>query len=56
MDRERFEWILEGLDDDKLTVWEAEFLESVAAFFENRGYLTEKQEEILERIYREKSR
>lgn len=56
MTKDRFEWILDGLDDDKLTLWEAGFVESVTKFFEDNGFLTEGQEEKLEEIFRDRSR
>lgn len=56
MDRKRLDWILDGLDDDKLTMWEAGFVESVTDFFEKNGFLTEAQEDKLEEIFREKTR
>jgi hypothetical protein len=31
--------------------WEHDFLESIREQYEERGFLTEKQEEILERLY-----
>ena len=36
---------------EKLTEWEGEFLDSVTEQFDSRGDLSEKQVEILERIY-----
>lgn len=39
----------------KLTAWELDFLESVQDQFDRRGGLTEKQFEVLERIYAEKT-
>lgn len=38
-----------------LSDWEGAFMESVTEQFEARGTLTEKQEEIVERIYCEKT-
>lgn len=38
-----------------LTKWEEDFVESIKEQFEKRGSLSEKQLEILERIYAEKS-
>jgi hypothetical protein len=29
VDEQRFNWILDGLDEDKLSEWEIEFVESV---------------------------
>ncbi len=42
-------------DSDGLTEWEEEFVESTAAQFARRGTLSDKQVEILERIYAEKT-
>ena len=38
-----------------LTKWETDFIESLADQFEGRGSVSEKQQEILERIYAEKT-
>lgn len=38
-----------------LTKWEEDFIESLADQFEERGSISERQEEILERIYGEKT-
>lgn len=38
-----------------LSKWEEEFIESVALQFEERESISNKQEEILERIYSEKT-
>lgn len=38
-----------------LTKWEEDFVESLRAQFEDHGQLSERQEEILERIYEEKA-
>lgn len=38
-----------------LSKWEADFIDSIAEQFERRGKLSEKQIEILERIYSEKT-
>jgi repressor of nif and glnA expression len=39
----------------KLTEWELEFMESIAEQFDRIGSLSDRQEEILERIYAEKT-
>lgn len=39
----------------KLTDWELNFLESITQQFEDRGSLSERQMEVLERIYAEKT-
>ncbi len=56
MDKARLSWIISGLDFDLLTDWEEKFVESVEAYFKRTGDVTQKQEEILERIFQEKSR
>lgn len=56
MTRDRFDWILSGLDDDKLTMREAEFVESCEKGFEKYGKLTEAMEDWLEAIYKEKEK
>lgn len=38
-----------------LTKWEKDFMESITEQFANRRSLSDKQEEILERIYAEKT-
>ena len=38
-----------------LTKWEEEFIDSIADQMEERGNLSDRQEEILERIYAEKT-
>lgn len=38
-----------------LTKWETDFIESLADQFDARGSVSEKQQEILERIYAEKT-
>lgn len=38
-----------------LTDWEQHFIESIREQFEQRGTISDKQEEILERIYAEKT-
>ena len=56
MNADRLKWIITGLDYDLLTDWESQFVESIEDYFKRRGDLTEKQEETLERIFKEKSR
>lgn len=38
-------------DDSLVTDWERNFIESISEQFDNRGDLSDKQVEILERIY-----
>lgn len=52
---ERTKWIISGLDYEKLNEWEERFVEDMECKSEFRT-LTVKQIEILERIYKEKSR
>jgi len=40
---------------DSLTDWETDFIESIENQLDARGQLSEKQEEILERIYAQKT-
>ena len=54
MTKDRLQWIISGLDWEQLTEWEERFVENVEKFFEKSGYLSVNQEDILERIYREK--
>ena len=54
--QERIIWIVEGLDDDRLTLWEAKFVESIQQQSENGRYLSDRQMEIINRIGKEKSR
>ncbi len=56
MDRERLRWIISGIDWDQLTRWEEEFVESVELYFQRYQTLSDRQEEILERIFKEKGR
>ena len=54
MDRSRFNWIIKAIEWDKLTDWEEEFLQSCDSQLKKKNELSEKQEEIIERIFREK--
>lgn len=56
MIKDRLKWILTGINYEKVTDWEQRFLEDVESYFKRKGDLTDKQEEILERIFREKGR
>ena len=51
-------WIEDIISEaaDKLTPWETNFVESVSKQLDRTGSLSQKQEEILERIYAEKTR
>ena len=54
--QERVEWIIDGINDDKLTMWEAKFVESIQQQSEGGRYLSDRQRKIIERIGKEKSR
>ena len=56
MTKDRLKWIISGLDFDKLTDWEEKRVEEWEKQFKEKGYLTDRQEEILERIFKEKGR
>lgn len=49
-------WLDAINEDSDLTKWEQGFIESITQQFEERGTLSDRQEEILERIYAEKTR
>ena len=48
-------WVTELKDARGLTDWEKDFLESVGEQFREKEWLSEKQKEILERIYAERT-
>ncbi len=56
MTKDRLEWVLSGLSRYKLTRGEEQFLKSAENDFRQKTMLTDKQEERLESLYREKSR
>ena len=56
MDQQRFDWVIDGLNEDRLTAWESDFVESCKDRMETEGDLTPGQEEKLEEIFREKGR
>ena len=56
MTKDRLEWVLSGLSRYKLTSGEEQFLKSAENDFQQKDMLTEKQEERLENLYKEKSR
>jgi len=56
MTKERLKWVVSGLEWETLTKWEEMFVESVEDQFKRKGSITDRQEEILEKIYREKGR
>ena len=56
LQNERVKWIIQGLIYDDLTDWEHKFIESIENQSDDGKVLTERQMEIIERIYREKGR
>lgn len=48
--------IIEGLDWDKLTEWEEEFVQNCETRLGMVGDITPRQEEVLEDIFRKKAR
>ena len=56
MTKDRLSWIISVLDFNDLNNWEEKFIEDIEKYFHRKGDLTERQEEILERIFKEKSR
>ncbi len=54
MTKERFDWIVRALDADLLTDWELRFLGDCERRLKGGKDLSDRQEEILERIHREK--
>ncbi len=56
MNKDRLEWVLSGLNQYALTTAEDVFLKAVSADFDKNQALTERQEESLETLYKEKSR
>lgn len=43
------------LESRRLTPWEEDFIESIAEQWDTKMWISDKQEEILERIYAEKT-
>ena len=56
MTGERLQMIIEWLDWDRLTKWEEKFVEDIENRFKIYGKLTERQEEVLEEIFKKKQR
>ena len=56
MNKERLQWIIEWLDWDRLSTREENFVISVEDYFKRYQELSDRQEEVLERIFREKSK
>jgi len=56
MNKERLEWVMSGLSQYKLTKNEDQFVKSTSGDFDQNQILTERQEERLENLYKEKSK
>jgi hypothetical protein len=56
MNKERLEWVMSGLRQYKLTKNEDQFIKSASGDFDQKQMLTERQEERLENLYKEKSK
>ena len=56
MNKARLEWVMSGLNQHGLTDAENLFLKTASADFDKNQALTERQEERLENLYKEKSR
>lgn len=52
----RIKWIISGLSWDEITEWEKMFIESIEGQSDSGKLLSEKQMDIIERIYKEKGR
>jgi hypothetical protein len=56
MNKARFEWVMSGLNQYALTTAEDLFLKTASTDFDKNQALTERQEERLENLYKEKSK
>ena len=56
MNKDRLEWVMSGLNQYALTDAENLFLKSASEDFDKNQALTERQEERIENLYKEKSR
>ncbi len=56
MNKDRLEWVMSGLNQYALTDAEKLFLKGASAEFDKNHALTERQEERLENLYKDKSR
>lgn len=56
MNKARLEWVMSGLNQYALTTAEDLFLKTILADFDKNHALTERQEERLETLYKEKSK
>ena len=52
---DRVLWMIRCLQDEKkfMTPWEVNFTDSIESWYEDHGVLSPKQQEVLERIYKE---
>jgi hypothetical protein len=55
MNKARLEWVMSGLNQHPLTKAEDQFLKTALEDFDKNHALTERQEERLESLYKEKS-
>jgi hypothetical protein len=55
MKKERLEWVISGLNQHALTKAEDQFVKTALEDFDKNHALTERQEERLESLYKEKS-
>ncbi len=56
MNKDRLEWVMSGLNQYALTDAENLFLKTASADFDKNQALTDRQEERIENLYKEKSR
>ncbi len=56
MNKARLEWVMSGLNQYALTTAEDLFLKTTSADFDKNQELTERQEERIENLYKEKSK
>ena len=55
MNKARLEWVMSGLNQYALTQAEDQFLKTAVEDFDKKNALTERQEDRLESLYKEKS-
>jgi len=55
MNKERLEWVMSGLNQHALSKTEDQFVKTALEDFEQKHALTERQEDRLESLYKEKS-
>jgi hypothetical protein len=56
MNKARLDWVMSGLNQYALTQAEDQFLKTAVGDFDKNNALTERQEDRLENLYKEKSR